>query len=233
MVMWLEHSRPWSTMVDHGDDGHIRNLTMVDRGQPWSTTVTHKSDHGRSWSTAFDHGHMQLDRGHHHGIWRSTMNYHGRPSNTVVTMVDHGRSRTSFRLGCSKIITQSHKHCSRLLHRVTSTVQDYYTESQTLFQDYYTESQPLFQDYYTESQPLFKIITQSHKHCSRSLHRVANTVQDHYTESQTLFKIITQSHKHCSRLLHRVTNTLQDHYRVTNTVQDHYTESQTLLKIVT
>ena len=56
-------------------------------------------DNVRPWSTAVDHGHMQLVHGHHHGIWRSTMNYLGRPSNTMVTMVDHGRSRSSFRLG--------------------------------------------------------------------------------------------------------------------------------------
>jgi len=70
------HGRLWSTTVTHRSD----------HGRPWSTTF----DHSRPWSTTVDHGHMQRDHGHHHCIWRSTMNYHGRPSNIMVTMVGHG-----------------------------------------------------------------------------------------------------------------------------------------------
>ena len=87
----VNHGRPWTTTVDHGDDSHIRHLTTVDRGQPWSTTVTHKSDHGRSWSTAFDRGRPWI-----HATWPwSSSRYltvdHELSWSTIKYRGDHGR----------------------------------------------------------------------------------------------------------------------------------------------
>ena len=77
---------PWSTMVDMVTYLTWPWSTLIYRRRPWLTVI----DHGQPWSNMVDHGQMQLDHGHHHSIGRSTMNYHGRPSNTVVTMVDQG-----------------------------------------------------------------------------------------------------------------------------------------------
>ena len=68
-------------MVNHGG----RNFITV---WPWSCILA-MVYHGRPWFVNWLY----------HGIWWSTMNYHGRPSKTVKNRGDHGRPWSSFRLG--------------------------------------------------------------------------------------------------------------------------------------
>ena len=65
----------------------LANMTFGNSGESVGTTLIHRFNYRPYCNLTMDSPTMQLDHSHHHSIWQSTMNYHGRPSNTMVTMV--------------------------------------------------------------------------------------------------------------------------------------------------